>query len=601
VVVVAAAGEHHRANGGSARRLLLSRKLQEERQAGEVARSVLPALQALAACPPGGDCPAGRAATALVPWLPPLGLATGPNLARFRELARQVDHNKAPRLEVLALARSLRLAGEDGAAEGLLRAAVTRWPNEVVYLVELGRLLAQQEPARLAEAIECYRAARARRPDLGIALGLALGRAGRAAEGEAVVRELLRQQPRNPELHFSLGNALVDQGKPAEAEAAFRRAVALDPRFAQAHNNLGIVLKDKGQIDEAIRLYRRALALAPRLPQAHNNLGLALKAKGQLDEAIKLYRQAISLDPKLAGAHLNLGIALRAKGQVDEAIRHYRRAIERDRSHAASHVGLGNALKAKGQSGEAIKLYRRAIDLQPADPLAHLNLGIALVQQAQFTEALAALKRGSGLLPGKDPRRNQVQQLVQFCERLLTLDARLPAIMEGRETPASTAEQIDFAQLCVLKKLYVAAARLYRDAFVADPKGLEAVPLPTRYHAARAAALAGCGQGNDGGKLDDEARARWRRQALDWLRADLAGWAKALDNGKPGGKGAVQQGLRRWQADADLAGVREPAALAKLPEAEREHWQRLWADVAALRKRAEPSRAQTPSREGAPP
>jgi tetratricopeptide (TPR) repeat protein len=37
-----------------------------------------------------------------------------------------------------------------------------------------------------------------------------------------------------------------------------------------------------------------------------------------------------------------------------------------------------------------------------------------------------------------------------------------------------------------------------------------------------------------------------------------------------------------WQTAPALAGVRDGAALAKLPDAEREQWQRLWADVAAL-------------------
>jgi hypothetical protein len=44
------------------------------------------------------------------------------------------------------------------------------------------------------------------------------------------------------------------------------------------------------------------------------------------------------------------------------------------------------------------------------------------------------------------------------------------------------------------------------------------------------------------------------------------------------------------QKDADLAGLRDPDALAKLPEAEREPWQQLWTDVAALLKRAEGAR-----------
>jgi tetratricopeptide (TPR) repeat protein len=40
--------------------------------------------------------------------------------------------------------------------------------------------------------------------------------------------------------------------------------------------------------------------------------------------------------------------------------------------------------------------------------------------------------------------------------------------------------------------------------------------------------------------------------------------------------------LSGWQSDPALAGVRDGAALTKLPDAERQQWQRLWADVAAL-------------------
>jgi len=44
--------------------------------------------------------------------------------------------------------------------------------------------------------------------------------------------------------------------------------------------------------------------------------------------------------------------------------------------------------------------------------------------------------------------------------------------------------------------------------------------------------------------------------------------------------------LKHWQADSDLAGVRDAAALAGLPEAERADWQRLWADVQAVLEKA---------------
>jgi hypothetical protein len=48
----------------------------------------------------------------------------------------------------------------------------------------------------------------------------------------------------------------------------------------------------------------------------------------------------------------------------------------------------------------------------------------------------------------------------------------------------------------------------------------------------------------------------------------------------------VQRTLAHWPADADLAGVRDKAELARLPQAERAAWRELWADVADLRQRA---------------
>jgi hypothetical protein len=48
----------------------------------------------------------------------------------------------------------------------------------------------------------------------------------------------------------------------------------------------------------------------------------------------------------------------------------------------------------------------------------------------------------------------------------------------------------------------------------------------------------------------------------------------------------VQRTLQHWQKDTDLAGLRDKAALAKLPEAEQKAWRKLWAEVDALLRRA---------------
>ena len=132
------------------------------------------------------------------------------------------------------------------------------------------------------------------------------------------------------------------------------------------------------------------------------------------------------------------------------------------------------------------------------------------------------------------------------------------------------------AKLCSVNEQYVAAARLYAAAFAARPQWAGNVKAGHGYDAARSAALAAAGQGADAAAPDGPQRARWRRQALGWLRADLAAWAKETD------RALVERTLRQWRQAPDLAGVRDREALAQLPAGEREQWQRLWAGVAAL-------------------
>ncbi|HMF13698.1 MAG TPA: hypothetical protein VKE94_15375 [Gemmataceae bacterium] len=47
----------------------------------------------------------------------------------------------------------------------------------------------------------------------------------------------------------------------------------------------------------------------------------------------------------------------------------------------------------------------------------------------------------------------------------------------------------------------------------------------------------------------------------------------------------IRQTLQHWLKDPDLAGIRDPAAVSKLPADEQESCKKLWADVAALLER----------------
>jgi serine/threonine-protein kinase len=170
---------------------------------------------------------------------------------------------------------------------------------------------------------------------------------------------------------------------------------------------------------------------------------------------------------------------------------------------------------------------------------------------------------------------------VREAQRLVELDAKLPAVLSGKTKLADAAERIKFAKLLSRKQLYADSARFYKDAFTAQPKLANQGAHP-RYDAACSAALAGCGGGQDAGRLDPMERARLRRQALDWLHAELATWTKELESNTAGAGARVRQMLQHWQRDSDLAGLRDPAEAAKLPAAEQAACRKLWQEVATL-------------------
>jgi serine/threonine-protein kinase len=169
---------------------------------------------------------------------------------------------------------------------------------------------------------------------------------------------------------------------------------------------------------------------------------------------------------------------------------------------------------------------------------------------------------------------------------LLALEPRLPAILRGDSKPDGAGECLQFAELCYLKKMFASAAKMFAAAFADQPRLADDLGAGHRYNAACVAALASSGQGEEGGKLSDDERTRWRNQARAWLRADLDAWGKELDRDRATYSPRVRQVLTHWRDDPDLAGVRREEAMAKWSADERREWVALLKDVDELLDRA---------------
>jgi Flp pilus assembly protein TadD len=337
---------------------------------------------------------------------------------------------------------------------------------------------------------------------------------------------------------------------------------------------------------EAARLLRAAQARHPGDFWINFTLGNALLDGKKAEEATRYYLVALALQPGTVAVHNNLGLALGETGRVDEAVAVFRKAIDLKPNDAIARTNLGNALLDKGEVDEAIAEFRKAIAIDPRDARTHGALRQACLRQGHFTEARETTQRWLKLLPTNDPLRKSVMHQLRECEQMLALAKKLPALLAGKVKPADAAEQVALARLCTYKMRPAAATRFYADAFTSEPKLADDSQAGHRYNAACTAAQAGCGQGKDDPRPDDKERTRLRQQALGWLRADLALWSKQA-SGTQALRRAAQKALELWQKDTDLAGVRDDAALEKLPEGERAEWKKLWAEVAALLKKGE--------------
>ena len=342
-----------------------------------------------------------------------------------------------------------------------------------------------------------------------------------------------------------LGSTLREGNEIDTSVALLQAAQQQHPGDFWLNYELGKSLDAKGEKLEALGYARAALAIRPDSQGTQMAVSNALRNSGQVEASNRMFKKILNNPKMTSNDFSSLGRGLELRRDVDRSIFCYQKAIELDPKNASAHNALGQALMAKGQVDQAIAEYRKAIELDPKHAWAHGNLGIALSA------------------------------------------VNLPAFLKGEFEPSDNAERLGLADVCYAKKLYHTAVGLYVAAFAADPKLADDRQTLHAYNASCNAALASAGQGEDAIELDDADRTRLRQQALDWLTAEIGCWSKLLDSGPPKDRAVILQTLRHWQNDSDLASLRDAEALAKLPADEQTAFNQLWADVAALLKRAE--------------
>ena len=339
-------------------------------------------------------------------------------------------------------------------------------------------------------------------------------------------------------IHHNIGFLQSQMGRPAKAPDVLR-AGPRDPRAAGADPSV--------------------IAFQSDLAQSHNNIGIVQSHNGRATKALASYEQARTIQERLARDHpespdfaSTLGGTLHNMAVID--------------------LGRRQFDNARAKLTRAIEWQRKALAVNPGHPSYRQFL-------ANHLTVLILAAEGRGQTDVANEARRDLAELAASDPATAILDARLNAVLNKKETPRNDAERLRLAYRANEKGLQALSTRLFAEALANEPGLADDRGTQHAYNAACVAALAGCGRSKDSPQPDEALRAKLRRQALEWLKDELAAWTKVLDSGPPETKARIASTLQHWKADADLAGIRDEKELAGLSQQERAALKQLWSDV----------------------
>jgi eukaryotic-like serine/threonine-protein kinase len=555
----------------------------------------------------------------------------------------------------LLLALGERLRARHGNAAPFLRQVQQAHPADFWANLIAGNALLQTAPQ---EAAGFYRAALASRP--GAAVGYcAVGDAFKLQNSPELAidyyKKALRLDPAYVRAYSNIGVAMQEAGELDAAIAYYEKALALDTDYAWAHYNLANALRTKGRLDLAYEHYQQAIRIDPQNFEVQNGLRTILLRQGRGKEAQLKWRESLAADPpqhEFRAGYAELCLFLGDEAEFRSARSDLLKRFGATTSpFVAEPVARAWLLLPGPDDGfqQAIALADRAVAAKAStiEWIYRYFLfakGLAEFRQGRFESAIALLDGDASSVMGPSPRLivamalhklNQKTQarrtlakavaafdwsaneadirsvwiahvLRREAEALVLPD--LAGFLRGDHQPRDNDERLALVGICEFRGNHSAAARLFADAFAADPTVVTELTKETRarallgdrqpvgrieelysecrYPAARSAALTACGLGEGAAKLNAAEQTRWGKQAREWLRADLAMWAQIRDSGSRAACALVGKVLAQWESDPDLTGLRDPAALLKLPPEERQEWLALWRDVASLANRS---------------
>jgi len=297
-------------------------------------------------------------------------------------------------------------------------------------------------------------------------------------------------------------------------------------------------------------------------------------------ESINYYLAARAIRPNALIVNINLASELSYHGRSADALDYARCAVLIDPHSALAHSTLGICLGQLGKYDESVASCRNAL---AADPKYFFAVGVmcqSLINDGRLVEANAAAQKCLEEMPKSDPEYPGMHHMGDRCKDLVEREGQLADVLSGKEQ-VTPLRRRQLATVCLVKKRYSDAVRLFDEAFAAQPALANDLDSDTLFEAACAAARAA-----EQAKAMPE-RLRLLNQATAWLRANLVVWSIVLDRGKESDRQLLLKSIYEWRSEPRFTSIREQEAILGWPPEQQAQCRALWRDVNLLVMRAE--------------
>ncbi len=271
------------------------------------------------------------------------------------------------------------------------------------------KLMAQGEPVEAVEQFKSALAMERENPQSWLALGQAQFAAGKLAEAEVTLTELLHRDSTSGDANLALGRVLVKEGRVAEAVSAYHQAIYghwdQDPvgNQVQVRWELVNLLAQQGSKEELLAELLPLLDVAPEDLAGRKRLGKLFLVAGSPARAGEIFREILRAHPDDAAAYAGLGESEFARGNYLTAHNEFQTAanLRRRDAEIRARLELSSEILALDPMRRGLgpdEQYRRSLRMLELATAATARCSGKLpdAEQAVVDEAQKAIKMRAG-------------------------------------------------------------------------------------------------------------------------------------------------------------------------------------------------------------